>query len=375
MLLAQLSTPTATETIAAYQALQAAVQAKLDGLWDVNFYNTSAATGGGMFGIVCNVMVPFALLAFVGTVFVEFQKHKNQSPVLYAEKLLVPALVLTLLLGEGNMLKGAIGGLRGAANITVNAVLTQMQVTQNVNESLGDAFGDRDVIAELRARAAACNSGPSADKLPCLQKLESDIQGAVSAGRIKNPSAANKLLDLAGNIANAITSGDITKATDLALGGLAKLNPITNIAIAVISYVMAGVSAAIQLLLEIAQLLTALIAPVFVMMGLLPSGGRAILSWIASFWSIFLFKLCYSIIVGLSASFYDIDGLSPLYMGIISAILAPLLAAVLATGGGMGFYNAAISLGAKAVDMGIGLAAGGASSAVGTAISVSRATK
>lgn len=373
--LAQFSTPTAAETLAAYQALQNSIQTKLDGLWDTHFYNTSAATGGGMFGIVCNVMAPFALLALVGTFFVEFQKHKHQSPVLLAERLLVPALVLTLLLGEGNLLKGVIGGVRGATNVTVSAVLAQMQVTSNINNTLQDGFGDQDLVAEFRRRANECNSGPSADKMPCLQRLQTDIQNAVNTGQIRNTRSANSLTSLANNIGAAIASGDITKATDLALGGLARLNPVTNITIAIISYVMAGVSAAIQLLLEIAQLLTALIAPVFVMMGLLPSGGRAILSWMSAFWGIFLFKLCYSIIVGLSASFFDIEGLSPLYMGITSAILAPLLAGILATGGGMGFYNAALSLGAKAVEVGMGMASGGATTAVSTAISVSRATK
>jgi hypothetical protein len=371
----QLSAPTAAETLDAYKTLQTAVQSRMDGLWNTHFFNTTSATGGGIFGVICNAMLGFALLALVFTLISELYKNSKNLNINLIEKIIVPVLVITLLLGEGNFLKVLIGGIRGAANVTNENVLTLMQSTASVNAGLAGLTGDGDKISELLASAKACNSGPSVDKATCLAAVKTNIDTAVSSGQISSPSAISKLTDLSNKVGSALGSGDLLKAADLFVGGLNKLNPINNALMSFFNYLMAGVSAAIQILLEEAALLTALIAPIYVTWSILPSGSKAIVSWLSTFWSIFLFKLCYSIVVGFSASFYDIDGINALYMGIVSSFLAPLLAGILAAGGGMGFYNAAISLAAKAVDVGIGIASGGASAAAGSAVSISRAAK
>lgn len=366
------SPPTSAQTLSAYQTLQNAVQTRLDQLWDTHFYNTTAATGGGIFGVICNVMLGFALLALVFRFVTELYKDGKGMTIQLLEKLVIPILVITLLMGEGTMLKTIIGGIRGAGNVTTENVLTLMQATASINNSLVGQDTNNELANSFLERARNCNNGPTVEKTTCLQNLKNDIDAGIASGQITGPNAG-KFTSLSSRVGAALASGDLLTATDIFVGELNKLNPFNALALSILNYIMAGISAAIQVILEMAALLTALIAPIFVTWSILPSGSKAITSWLSTFWGIFLFKLCYSIVIAFSASFSDIDGMSSIYMGIISSVLAPLLAGILAAGGGMGFYNAAISLGAKAIDVGMGVASGGASAAAGSAVSITRA--
>jgi hypothetical protein len=370
---------TTEESLAAYQQLQGLIQGKLDEMWDTHFFNSTTPAGGGIFGVVCTTMIPIALIALVLTFAQEFYKNGKSVDIRIAEKLVMHILVLSLLLGDGGLLKVAIGGLRGAGNIVTANVLELMQASASINGKILNTAGDQQAIARFKTQASECSNGPSIERTACYDKLRAGMETAASSGEIRNANLLDKLQNLAGKIGGALASGDLGKVSDLTAGELTKLNPINNMLVAFFNYLMAGVAAAIQLLLEISALLTALIAPVYITMAIMPSGGKAIASWLSTFWGIFLFKLCYSITIGFSASFYDLDGINAMYMGIVSSFLAPLLASILAAGGGMGFFNAAVSIGGQVADAGLAMATSGGSAAAkgaasaGQAISVSKA--
>ena len=106
-------------------------------------------------------------------------------------------------------------------------------------------------------------------------------------------------------------------------------------------------SAAFEWILEIAFLLTAVISPVYIALTLLPGTMRMILTWMTAFFSVFMAKLGFTIVVGL-VSYLMLDNVSsnPLIGAFVIALAAPVVSLMLASGGGLAIFSGLAGLGA-----------------------------
>ncbi|BAY14088.1 type IV secretion system protein [Calothrix sp. NIES-2098] len=110
--------------------------------------------------------------------------------------------------------------------------------------------------------------------------------------------------------------------------------------------IFSGLQAAFQYVVQVAFLLNAYIAPIFLVLSLFPFGTKPIYAWIAGWLALTLVLMSYSIICGIAASsIVNADSNNPLFLQLIEAILSPILAIAIGAGGGMAVFSAFSSSG------------------------------
>jgi hypothetical protein len=344
-----------------YNWLDSIVDKKTDEMWAKYFFAASSATGGGIFGIVCDAVTPIALITVLFNLVQQIKAYNdNREDFKLFSKLLIPAFIALSLVGQGPVLKLVIGGLRDASNGITYSITRQFEVTSTLDKTLNNSFavnGQIEFYKEEAKKCATSSAQNATTRIDCYKKLQTTIDNDPLV--VKNSAAAG-LVRYSQSIGSALLQGDVLKALDQTLGALNKINPLSTIATAFTNLLMSTVAAAIKNGLEISFLITALIAPLYVALAPLPEGYKALITWLSGFWSIFVFRLSYSIMVALAGTLYDnADGIYDFQIGIFAAIAAPILAGILAAGGGLGFYNAAVKLAATVASKGISFATGG----------------
>jgi hypothetical protein len=99
-------------------------------------------------------------------------------------------------------------------------------------------------------------------------------------------------------------------------------------------------------LVEIAMLLNAYIAPVFLALSLLPGQSKLIYAWLSGWLALGLLKISYTIIIGITtSSIVNNNDTNPLFLPLLEGVLSPILALAVASGGGMALFNGLSSAG------------------------------
>ncbi len=102
----------------------------------------------------------------------------------------------------------------------------------------------------------------------------------------------------------------------------------------------AGFEAAFQFIVQIAFLLNAYVAPVFLVMSLFPSGSRPIFTWLSGWLTLGLILISYSIMVGLgSSAVVNNPPTNPLFLPLLQGVFSPFLAVGIGIGGGMSSFS------------------------------------
>ncbi|MHC5722960.1 MAG: hypothetical protein ACYTXY_02190, partial [Nostoc sp.] len=162
------------------------------------------------------------------------------------------------------------------------------------------------------------NGNKTTPRQDCQDKLSQDIQAKASEykqkKRIQGQNNWNPL-DVAGGAVNTIVQG--------------------------LSYIIfSGLSAAFQFLVQFSFLLTAYVAPIFLVLSMLPIGAKPIFAWLSGWLALTLILMSYSIIVGVAASsIVNSPSNNPLLLQLIEAIFSPILAIAIGTGGGMALFS------------------------------------
>ncbi len=125
---------------------------------------------------------------------------------------------------------------------------------------------------------------------------------------------------------------------------------------------------AVQWLVEICWILTAFAGPIAVGGTLLPVKQKSLFAWLIAFYSIGLYQLFFNILVGMVAMvMLKSNNLNSLVFAVAVGLLSPILALVLAAGGGLATLTSLASIGgavaSAAVSGGASLALGGATMA------------
>ena len=305
-----------------------AIKQAMDGLWQ-------DVLNGGLYAAIAKLGVFFGvgtLLLFMVQWYKDLMDGDN--PRAFAE-IIWPVIVIVLLSNQAAALKGCTLQLREIINVTNQSLLASTSGSMRLEEAYRQVTNRDSAAGTAQAIMGQCTR--IADPQQQQQCIDSAVQ---NAQKLKN------------------AVGDNQNTVDSFLDSINPLNRIQNeIGLIVRGWLMA-MGIAFQWVVEISLLLTALLGPLAVGSSLLPVGQKSIYTWLIGFFSVGMVKLSYNIIVGLVATIMlNADRNDPLIFACIVGLLAPVLALVLAAGGGMAVFNSLSSLAMSAATSGINLAA------------------
>lgn len=248
-----------------------------------------------------------------------------------------PLVIVFFLANNAALLSGTISVIRGIANEQVSSVLA----FQLADLTFADAMSRQGISAAAETQLinlyADCMGLPPEELLEC---------------RTERTEEANAILDRAE--AEAGIEFDFLRQSieiaqtgaQLALGPagivLAPRTFIEDTGLQLVRVILYSLQWMVVNLLEAALLLTALFAPVAMGLSLLPFQGRLILAWLVGFISLFGVQFGYNLVVGLVANRIGqtaVSTINDIGFALLLAIGAPILAGLVAQGGGVAVYS------------------------------------
>ncbi|MBW4558728.1 MAG: hypothetical protein KME59_22920 [Trichormus sp. ATA11-4-KO1] len=274
--------------------------------------------------LIAVVLVSFWSLGWYS----QFSEEGFSSGV--ANEMIFPLLVILMLSNNGIMLSNTTLGLR---NVTVDLNSRILSITRN-GVNLKDAIRivnlDQGFVLATRTAITKCDKleisgfdtqgNPTKPRQECIdetiQQARKEAQEIRQKKGLGSGSGSWKPQEIVGELINNVVQG--------------------------FSFlVFSGLSAGFQYIVQLSFLLTAYVAPIFLVLSLLPVGAKPIYAWISGWLGLTLILVSYSIIVGVAASaIVNAPSTNPLLMQLIQAILSPLLAVAIGTGTGMAVFTA-----------------------------------
>lgn len=239
-----------------------------------------------------------------------------------------PLIVILMLNNNGAMLASSSLALRNVSNNLNSRVLSVTRNGITLKEAIRGVNADQTFILAAKTAIAECeklqevevdeNNNKTTPRQNCKKKINQEIKAQAEEYKrkkgIKSTSNWNPL-DIAGGFVNVIVQG--------------------------LSYIIfSGLSAAFQFVVQLSFLLTAYIAPIFLVLSMLPLGAKPIFTWLSGWLALGLVMISYSIIVGIAASsIVNSPSNNPLLLQLIQAVFSPILAVAIGTGGGMALFS------------------------------------
>ncbi len=285
---------------------QQAVAAAMDDLWklalDSDLYKAVADIGAFFF------IATLAIFIFNWT---KDALNEGEAFLPY-ENWIWLVVAVALLANGGELLKDLTFITRDVMNELSEQVLTSsLSGSKNLIEAFNEASTNAGVQGwyEQELRRCAGITDPQA-RQDCIDKA---LQ---TANEIAKRGAPNSAPNLWQRVTGALNIGS---TIETALTGL-----------------MLALGVAVQWLVEICWILTAIVGPIAVGGTLLPVRQKSLIAWLIAFYSLGLYKLFYNILVGMVAMVQLSTGnANTLLFSVAVGLLAPVLALVLASGGGL----------------------------------------
>ncbi|MBC1237342.1 MULTISPECIES: hypothetical protein [Nostoc] len=260
--------------------------------------------------------------------YAQFSEEGFSSSVV--NEMIFPLIVILMLSNNGMMLAGSTLAMR---NVTVNLNRSILSITRN-GVTLKDAIRitniDQSFVLVTQTALAQCDKLPSS-KTDEQQKIIKPRQKCIDEVTNQAKIEAQKIRQKKG-----LGSGT-GSWNPLDIGG----ELINNVVQGLSFIIFSGLSAGFQYIVQLSFLLTAYVAPIFLVLSLLPVGAKPIYAWLSGWLALTLVLISYSIIVGLAASaIVNVPSTNPLLTQLIQAIFSPLLALAIGAGGGMAVFTA-----------------------------------
>lgn len=351
LLLAQIQTVEPGTFIENNKAISDAVRESLKQTWIDAFksplYNNIAFVGA-----------TFAVL-FIGLWTAQFlRQHLGEGDAGLARglpELLFP-LFLVLLLANPAINGPSNGPMLGS--ITLGAHNFMNEVSDFILTKLTGETSSRPITeigVKTWAQSAAANAITECAKLPeqetrneCLVAADEKIKQVLSEYQDR-PWARDLYLQLQEQIRDAFENPSDYNTTNwlgrLFGGAGTAIQPIFSQAILGLTMAL---GAAFIVILEISQLITGLVGPLFLGISLLPVPGTPWTAWLISYFGISLVNICYKIMVGYTAiTMLNAGPSDPLIYPLVISLFGVVFAVLLAAGGGMSLFSAIARTGAQ----------------------------
>ena len=287
---------------------------------------------GGVYTSLVKTAIGFAVIGLLFfTLKLLRQWLKDELSYESIQTWMVTLLVCMLLANDGSLLKDVVFGFRGIADninrdflqnvhtdVTLSAALQKVTGSQVLTDQISTEIKKCDSVVDSKEREQCLKDAAEtieklADKVPLTDKVKGQVEAF-----FKNP--VGTAFNLA--IAPAAFNFELIIVAGLVSLGLG-----------------------FQVIAEICLLLTGLIAPIPVALTLLPGKMQTIFTWIVSFFSISFFRLFYNAMVGFTAVLMlDANWIGNLCFAAIVGLIAPILAAGLSIGGGIGVLNSLVGV-------------------------------
>ena len=306
------------ETINILQAgaqSQQAISQSFDQMWEdiLNsaLYDTIATLGA---------LAAVLLILYNYIDFYEKLQQSGGSWTVLLKRVIWLVVVFSLLINQAALFRTFTFTLRNVWNGINSAVLTEpLIVNQQLLNAYNEVTGGITLQQYYSQRLTQCQAIPEADRREqCIQTAQESVN-TIAQQQNYSPNFAERVINgLGAAVANAIEQQMVILMLSLAI--------------------------AVQWLVEISWILTALVGPLFLGLSMLPVSQKGLWGWLIAFCSIGFYKLCFNILVGLVAY---LNGQTPSLNGLLFSvavgILCPILAFVLAAGGGMGIFTSLAS--------------------------------
>lgn len=278
------------------------------------------------------IRVSLAFLGFIGVAwYAVWLSGKADSRGYYPWRDLVFPIVLIGLISSGDSMATIGKSVRDVMNTTGEEVLALVGSQSKVEQA--QALKSYPVI--MSAQMKQCEGQPPGElQATCFQSAGEVLGQVITVDRERFGN--QEWLDNQEKTAEKVTSGTQQKFLGIDV-------PNVDVGAALMSGIEEGLMIILdalgegfQFIVESAYLLTALLLPIALLSGLSPLQAMGPLSWISSMVGIGAIKFLYNVVVAIGADLLITTG-GALYVvfGIVSAVLAPLLAVGLAGGGGV----------------------------------------
>lgn len=327
--------------------------------------------------VLCSRLGALLAVLFMGLAIMDFIRQSNYAKNFDLNRFVVPLLVAILISGNGTVLRGFSFGYRSFLNaVEVNSLTYLSETSRNMSTSL--LFRRARTLTQLRDYLAmevtSCYGRPPAEMSVCLDDLRELYQGFVSQLEEDSSNYGVALTDAEKDQVFAPIEDarrTLVQSSEVSPDSEVKPSSNYNWIAAVLRAVIVAVLYVIQNVIghasELSMLLTALVAPIMFGSALFPVGQNNALTWAVAFSSLGVFKISYSITVGLVCLLLErsrsLMSLDSLFLPVFVAVASPILAGALALGGGMAVFNAIQS----SISGAASAAATGAVGAVGVA--------
>lgn len=240
-----------------------------------------------------------------------------------------PMLVTLMLLNNGVLLANSSLLLKSTGETLNSHLLSVSRNGISFREAIRGANVNQALAQALSQKLKECQSLPTSEideqgntsnpQQKCIEEESQKAKDQVDKYRQQNniPSNAISLLDPA-----AITGQIINSAVQ-----------------GILFVVLGSLSGLTQIVMQQAYLLTAYVGPIFLTLSLF-FGSEYIRVWISGWVTCILWQICYSAVVGSTASAIATAPQSdPLMLPLLQGLLAPILAGILAAGAGYGVFQ------------------------------------
>jgi hypothetical protein len=281
--------------------------------------------------IFATILIALWAIPWLNTILEEGYSQKTVDQLIY------PILVVFMLsINSGSLLASSCLLGRNTINYVDNQVL---QVTINnikIEEAIRQANMNQALKQMLGGKVDQCRLLPSSDKnQDGIDSQSACIQRAIS--EVKQ-IAENY------NSQTGALGWNFNLNLDLDIGKI--LAEAVNTQIQRDIFVLfTTFQAGFVFLVEISLLLNAYIAPVFLSLSLLPGQSKLIHAWLSGWLGLGLVKVSYTVIIGIAASaVVTSKDTTPLLLPLLQAVLSPVLAVIIASGGGITLFTGLTSL-------------------------------
>jgi hypothetical protein len=310
----------------------------LDTLWKI-------AMGGNMYHVVCIVGMFIAIVA-VGFWCVKFYKTLEEGGIRPAvNELIMPVVVVLMLSNSGKNMKNLTMGTRdimNGFNQSINTVINDEVSFQTAISVLANTDAAREQINRI---FSTCQKLTKMDEYSaCISRHRSYanvvVRGATGYWATSNGTQwqteveewTKKLEDSTTNLFTLTNLNDLQRDSL----DLSKINSYTDTDD--VRRVILSFRGAFLYIIEVMMLVTGLTGPIFLALSLFPTSNKPVVTWITSFLSMGLCKICFSLISGLSAVamvYAGYDNVDMLVAAVVLGLLAPVLSFSIATGSGL----------------------------------------
>jgi hypothetical protein len=345
LFLKQMDTRDPANIINEQVAAQKAAETALNKLWTL-VLGDGTSNSAIVFDALNNIALFLAVISIVWFGFNWLRKLLESESMDGMASFAKVLFIVLLLANNGSLQKASSFLMRDFINGRSMALMEQVSKNFDLARKMESMATDDTQKQELTAAIQDCRAN-LASRPNCLDDIRKKMDELRAANSpLSRQTWFDSLRDKVGDTIGKIATDPLGAAADFTKTVIpAALDTMSIGYIIILKAILMAMAFGFQMLMDFSMLTTALISPIAVGTALFSENMSSLIAWISAFWSIGLMRIYYNVSVALSASMLlgnGVEGSLPLTHYLVMALFAPILASMLAGGGGLAFYKGAM---------------------------------